>query len=556
MRGTITIDGRHTQWRAEIGGIEVDVERKKDRISFLLPDGAGEFRGRLDHTSKAIQGQWIQPAGAVNNTRYATPVRFAAGSPSVWTGSVVPLDDRISFYLSIEQQPDGATTAIITNPEFNFFRRRSYLVTLNGSDVSFANPKNSQDHFSGTFDKASDRLFVPLLDGYPPLPLSRRGHDGAVGFYARTPSSAKYTYTKPMDGDGWQAASLADVGISEKPVATLIERILTADPTDNPVNIDSLLIARHGKLVMEEYFHGYDRERPHDMRSASKTLATILTGIAYDHGYHLNPDTPIRSLFPADEPFANPDARKDDVRLKALMTMTSGLACNDNNDASPGNEDNMQSQTAQPDWYKYTLDLPMVTEPGGKHAVYCSAGINLVGGAVAQATRAWLPEFFERHLASPLQFGVYHINLMPTGEAYMGGGLYLRPRDELKLGQLYLSGGLWHGKRVVSEDWVRQSTTVSSTFDPQTDYDAPHEYGFGWHINQLHVGDQTFREYSAGGNGGQIIMVIPDLDLVVAINGGSYGEFTKWYRWGLQLVPEYIIPALLQNAQTPSSPLM
>ncbi len=231
------------------------------------------------------------------------------------------------------------------------------------------------------------------------------------------------------------------------------------------------------------------------------------------------------------------------------MTMTSGFACDDNDDASPGNEDNVQSQTAQPDWYKYTLDLPMAAEPGGKHAVYCSAALNLVGGTVAHATHAWLPVFLERYLARPLQFGTYHMNLMPTGEGYMGGGLYLRPRDELKLGQLYLSGGIWHGTRIVSEDWVRQSTTAYSTFDPQTNYDAPHEYGFGWHINRLQVGDQVFRAYSAGGNGGQIVMVVPDLDLVVSINGGSYGEFTKWYRWGLQLVPQYIIPALSQKGR-------
>lgn len=104
---------------------------------------------------------------------------------------------------------------------------------------------------------------------------------------------------------------------------------------------------------------------------------------------------------------------------------------------------------------------------------------------------------------------------------------------------------MWNGHRVVSKQWVEESTTAYSTFDPQTDYDAPHEYGFGWHINQLHVGDRVFRVYSAGGNGGQIVMVIPELDMVVGFNGSSYGEFTKWYRWGLQLIPQYIILAAL-----------
>jgi CubicO group peptidase (beta-lactamase class C family) len=549
VRGTLTIDARQSQWRAAIAGFEVPVERDGNQLKFSLPNGAGDFRGRLDPTSNTINGQWIQSVGVVNNNRYATPVRLVSVNKLVWTGRVVPVDERVSFYVPIRQQPGGSMTAVIINPEFNLFRRRSYDVTVNGSNIAFTNPKRPQDRFNGTYDKASDHLFLTLLDSYPPLPLSRRERGDALGFYARAPDTARYTYTEPIAGDGWPAASLAEVGISEKPIAALIEKILTADPTDNSVDIDSLLIARHGKLVLEEYFHGFDKERPHDMRSASKTLAPILAGIARDRGANLSPDTPIYPLFPEDKPFPNWDARKSHVTLKALMTMTSGFACDDNSDDSPGNEDNMQSQTAQPDWYKYTLDLPMAAEPGGRHAVYCSADLNLIGGTVAHATHSWLPEFFDRYLARPLQFGTYHMNLMPTGEAYMGGGLYLRPRDELKLGQLYLSGGIWHATRIVSEDWVRQSTTAYSTFDPQTDYDAPHEYGFGWHINRLQVGDRVLRAYSAGGNGGQIVMVIPDLDLVVGINGGSYGEFTKWYRWGLQLVPQYIIPALSQKGE-------
>jgi CubicO group peptidase (beta-lactamase class C family) len=366
-----------------------------------------------------------------------------------------------------------------------------------------------------------------------------------LGLSARSPISA-YAYTKPIAGnDGWPTASLGEVGIATEPIAALIEKIVAADPTDNPADIDSLLIARHGKLVLEEYFHGYDEERPHDMRSASKTFAPVLVGIARAHGIDLGPGTSVYPLFPEDKPFAHWDARKEQVTLQALMTMTSGFACDDNDDASPGNEDNMQNQSTQPNWYKYILDLPMATDPGSKHAVYCSADLNLIGGAVSHASHSWLPQFFDDYLARPLQFHIYHMNLMPTGEAYLGGGLYLRPRDELKLGQLYLSGGIWDRRRILSQDWVQLSTRAYSTFDPQTEYDAPHEYGFGWHINWLHVGDRLFRTYSAGGNGGQIIMVIPDLDLVVGLNGGSYGEFAKWYRWGLQLVPQYIIPAAL-----------
>jgi len=545
VRGALTIDGRGPQWRANIAGFDVPVQRTGRDVTIVLPDGLGKFRGRMDGTSGAMEGDWIQPPGIVNRTAYATPVHMTRLGPFVWRGEVTPLEDRISFYVSIQKQPDGSLGAVIINPEYNFFRRRIYGVVLHGSTVSFSNPSRPGDHFVGSYDE-SGHLWLPLIDSYPPLLLSRRDRSDAPGFYARSPSVSEYIYRKPIaEHDGWPTASLAEVGMAEAPIAALIGKILTASPADNPVDIDSLLIARHGKLILEEYFHGYDAQRPHDMRSAAKTFAPVLVGIARRHGVRLGPGTLIYPLFSGANQPAQTDMRKEHLTLKDLMTMTSGFACDDNSDSSPGNEDNMQSQSHQPDWYEYTLELPMAADPGGAHAVYCSADLNLVGGAVSRATHTWLPLFFDEYLARPLQFGTYHMNLMPTGEAYTGGGLRLRPRDELKLGQLYLSGGTWNGHRILDEAWVQQSTTAYSTFSPQTDYDAPHEYGFGWHINHLHVGRRVIRVYSAGGNGGQIVMVIPELDMVVGLNGSSYGEFAKWYRWGLQLVPQYIIPAAL-----------
>jgi CubicO group peptidase (beta-lactamase class C family) len=168
-----------------------------------------------------------------------------------------------------------------------------------------------------------------------------------------------------------------------------------------------------------------------------------------------------------------------------------------------------------------------------------------VGGVVRGATGKWVPDFFDEYLARPLQFHSYHLNLMPTGEAYMGGGAYLRPRDELKLGQLYLGGGLWNGRRVVSQEWVEESTAPHSSFTPAFEAEGEHQYGYGWHIHRLKIGDRIYRDYGAGGNGGQVVIVIPELDLVVGFNGGSYGEFPKWYRWELELVPQYIIPAVI-----------
>ena len=301
-----------------------------------------------------------------------------------------------------------------------------------------------------------------------------------------TPPAHGYVYRPPeLQKDGWPVASLREVKLLEKPLIELINKVLTARAEDNPFPIQSLLIARHGKLALEEYFYGFDSDRPHDSRSAGKTWATMLVGAVRQHGAAIGPETPVYSVFPEYKPFAYWDAHKSNVTLGHLMTMTSGLACDDDNDNSPGNEDRMQSQTSQPDWYKYTLDLPMAQSPGGQKAIYCSAGLNLVGAVVQRVTGKWLPNIFQHDFAEPMQISQYHLNLTPTGDAYMGGGLYMRPRDLLKLGQLYLNGGVWKNQRVVSQEWVEDSTQPHSHFDPYRGFE--HQYGYGWHIYGLVV---------------------------------------------------------------------
>jgi CubicO group peptidase (beta-lactamase class C family) len=570
VRGELTIDARRPEWQAKISGFDVPVRRDKlgagaqarrgDAIAFSLPGDAGEFRGRVSAGGMAVTGDWIQPAGIANNNRYATPVRLSQGPRGVWTGRVDPLDDRVSFYLSIRQAADGSVTAFIRNPDYNYFRRRLYRVDASDArgtqatpvtqvtqvtQVTLTNAERADDRLTGTYELQGDRLSLPTLSGHPPLEFTRRSPGAVTGLFARAPDGAPYAYHKPETADdGWPTAALADVGMDSGPLRELVEKILTADVQDNPVNIHSLLVARHGKLVFEEYFYGYGRQLTHDTRSASKTYGPVLAGIARGRGANIAPDTPVYGQYPEYRPFDHWDARKDRLTLRHLMTMTSGLACDDNDDSSPGQEDTMQEQRSQPDWYKYTLDLPLVRDPGGEKAIYCSAGMNLIGGVVKNATGTWLPEFFDTYLARPLQFGTYHMNLTPTGEAYMGGGLAVRPRDGIKLGQLYLSRGLWNGRRVVPSAWVEESTASHSSFAPMIDGDLNHQYGYGWHINPLKTAGRTYRSFSAGGNGGQIVMVIPELDMVVAFNGGSYGEFSKWYRWSLDLVPQYIIPAV------------
>ncbi|HEX7518496.1 MAG TPA: serine hydrolase [Chthoniobacterales bacterium] len=544
VHGEVTIDGQRPEWRSVVAGVEAKADPGSDPVYhvFRFPADTGELRVHSLASTKKLAAFWIQPANAVNNNRYATPIKVSAVGENRWQGVVRPLASRLSLFLSIQETPDGSMLAVIRNPEANLFRRNSYRVDVSGNTVILSDTKDASKKLEGSLNEKEDRLSLRFTNLDKIIQFKRCKAETAVGFFPRVPREPRYVYRKPvMDNDGWETASLAEVKMDAKPITGLIEKILESDPLNNALNIQSLLIARHGKLVLEEYFYGFDKERPHDMRSASKTFAPMLLGIAHELGAKIGPETPVYSQFPEDKEFANQDPRKAKMTARDLMTMTGGLACDDNDDESPGNEDNMQQQKEQPNWYKYTLDLPLQRDPGGDKAVYCSAGMNLIGGMVKHATSRWLPEFFDESVADPLQFQTYHWNLMPSGDGYAAGGLQLRPRDELKLGQLYLAGGVWKGRRVVSRDWVERSTARHSSFEPA--FGVDHEYGYGWHLYHLKSADHSYRVYAAGGNGGQIVMVIPELDVVVGFNGGSYGEFPKWYKWQTELVPQFIIPA-------------
>ena len=170
-----------------------------------------------------------------------------------------------------------------------------------------------------------------------------------------------------------------------EPIQELVRKIIAApvDAIDAPA-IDAVLIARHGRLVLEEYFHGWQPDLPHDTRSASKSLTAIAVGVAIRAG-QLSPDSRVYEVLSAEADRGDLDPRARALSLEHLLTMTSGLACDDWDPSSPGGEDRMQSQQQQPDWLRYTLQLPMAHAPG-EHPAYCSGGISLAGGMVARAS--------------------------------------------------------------------------------------------------------------------------------------------------------------------------
>jgi CubicO group peptidase (beta-lactamase class C family) len=260
-----------------------------------------------------------------------------------------------------------------------------------------------------------------------------------------------------------------------------------------------------------------------------------MIGRAIQDGAPFNPQSSVYQLLANYGPFAHPDPRKQQMTVADLMSMQSGFACDDNDDNSPGNEDAMQSQTKQPNWYKYTLDLPLTSDPGSI-AIYCTAGINLLGAILAHEERQWLPTYFASRFAQPMQFGQYAMWLMPSpvDDAYMGGGDLFRPRDFLKFGQLFLNNGSWNGKEIIDNQWLQAVATKQSTIQGEGDY------GWGWHLSEYDVNGTTIKAINAGGNGGQLLFIFPQLDTTLMITAANYGQYPVWSKYVTDLIPKIL----------------
>lgn len=546
LRGTLTIWKDGNDWHAELAGQTARAELSDGRVQSAFPDGQGEFRGVVNEQASEIRGHWIQPPTVNAGLRYASPVTLKREGANLWRGRVEPLEDEFTFFLVANAKEDGTVAAFLRNPDRNLgvflqaerLEKTGDAVRLVGR---LRNNSNEQILATGMFHAGGDRnqdrlaLYFPRVGAT--FDFTRAEANPSSPFYAHGEKPAAYRYLPPpQEDDGWPTATLAKAGISEAPLKKLIETVIDP-PAESPHDFDihGILIARHGQLVFEEYFHGFHREKPHDTRSASKSLTATLVGSAIAHGAALKTSTPVYKAIYGDAMPANLDPRKNAMTVENLLMMASGYNCDDRNPEAPGNEDVMQSQSDDPDWYHYTLNVPMVRNPG-EEPVYCSANANLLGDVLIHTTGKRLEELFQERIADPLEIRRYYLDLTPTGEPYMGGGIYWLPRDFMKLGQVMLGGGTWKGNRIVSADWAGRSTAPLENLRKL-------QYGYLWWNIAYPYRGKTVRAFFAGGNGGQLVMGIPALDLVVAIYAGNYSD-PVMYKIQEELVSQYILPAV------------
>jgi CubicO group peptidase (beta-lactamase class C family) len=242
-------------------------------------------------------------------------------------------------------------------------------------------------------------------------------------------------------------------GLDEGLIKQLVEKI--ADETYK--NVHSVLVVKDGKLAVEEYFYEYDRDTLHQMRSTTKSVVSALAGIAIEKGFIKSINEPVLSYFPEYE-VKNLSEDKRNITIKNLLTHQSGLDYDDNQN-SAGNELKMRTS---PDWVKFTLDLPINDKPGTR-AKYCSGGVIVLGRIVEKATGKSINDFAAQNLFNPLGISDFKWNFKPDNSSVETFcQIYLTPRAMAKFGLLYLNGGKYDGKRIVSSDWVKASLAKHS----------------------------------------------------------------------------------------------
>jgi len=541
VSGVLDILHRSGQWSAHIAGFSAAAVVSGESVRFEIDAERGAFRGQLTANEETITGHWIQPATAANFVRFASPVNLTRQTSGHWQGDVVPSEDKMTFFLSLTKNEDGCIGGFLRNPEANFGRHfHIENVVRDGDRINFIESNMETVRLQGVPHPDDDTFSIYIPDAGGTFDFVRVSDDTTSPFYPRGRHPQPYTYSPPVSrDDGWQVASLEDVGMAVSAIEQMVQMIMDTpmDGIASP-NIHSMLIARKGKLVVEEYFHGFTADTRHDTRSASKSVTATLVGLAIHAGEPVALSSPIYPIMYDGQLPPDLDPRAMRMTLEHLLTMTSGLACDDNKDDSPGAEWKMQSQTEQPDWLRFTLELPMVNEPG-EHVAYCSASPNLAAGVLAKASGNWLPNLFQRYFARPMQMGSYHMNLTPTGQAYGGGGLQITGRDFLKMAQVYLDDGKWNGTKLLDDKWLREALHPANRMFKQG-------YGYGWWIMDFPYKDRTVQAFYAGGNGGQYSMGIPELDMAIVIFGGNYSQSVTHLAKN-EHIPKYILRSVAEG---------
>ena len=344
--------------------------------------------------------------------------------------------------------------------------------------------------------------------------------------------TAKQIEIQPIQpNSGWEVSNFA---FDKKK----IEQLNAAIASYNLKEITSVVVIYDKKLLLEEYFNEADRNTLHDTRSAGKSFASTLAGIAINDGYLKNENQTLNQFYDLKN-YANYESKKDSVKIKDLLSMSSAFEGSDQNSDSPGNEENMYPTD---NWIKFTLDLPMdKSKTNGGQWDYFTAGVVLLGDIIHKSVPGGLEKYADEKLFKPLNITHYQWQYTPQKVANTAGSLQMTALEYAKYAQLYQNNGLWNGKQILTTDWV-QKTLSHQIQIPERQNEF---YGYLFWNKTFTFKNTPYETYYCAGNGGNEFMIFKNIPLVVIITSKAYNK-PYGHAQADTIVQDYILPAILK----------
>jgi CubicO group peptidase (beta-lactamase class C family) len=394
---------------------------------------------------------------------------------------------------------------------------------------------------------------MPILDAHTPRAVTAARSLFAVFALLSTLGACGNQEAMSREGPAvdresfvWSTASPADVSLDPVP----LDRLRQDAAAGVFPNLHAILVVKSGDLVLEEYFNGYGPETRQYTASVSKSVGSILVGIAMDQGLlpalgEGGANRPVLELLPEYEDVIWADPIKRRLVLRHVLSMSAGLEWDETSYPYDDPRNDWVQARDREDPVGFTLWKPVVAEPGSEF-VYNGGLSILLSRLVHDASGMTAAEFADRHLFAPLGIRDYEWERLPGGLTDTDGGLHMQPRDLAKLGLLYLSGGEWDGTRIVSEEWVEESTR-----EHIINQGAPN-YGYQWWCGDFQYADRSAYTFFASGHGGQKIFVFPGFDLVVVITHEVFDNPLGELR-NTAILSRYVLPAA-DSTLAPSTP--
>ena len=344
----------------------------------------------------------------------------------------------------------------------------------------------------------------------------------------------QYAYRVPdKTTDSWATAALGEVDVDSEKISHLIRDILNRKFK----NIDSVLLVKNGKLILEEYFGEYSRNKLHELHSVSKSITSILVGIAIDKQMIPNVGTKVYAFFPEHKGTHWID-EKYDISLKHILIMSAGIAWDERTKSLNDKDNDIIGLLLSDNWIKYVLNKKVV-EPPGLRWNY-SGGLNiLLGEIIKNSSGLYADKFADQYLFGPLGIVNYTWHRHSDGTINTQGGLSLTPRDMAKIGYLLLKDGNWKGRQIISKEWIDESTKGHIDI-------GSYDYGYQWYRGGIEANRREVEAYWAWGRGGQFIFVFSALELVAVFTSNPYDNKAGLFR-PFRMLEKYILPAMLSK---------